>query len=315
MGHVYYRSFSSYLKERFGEKVYRVSLDAGFTCPNRDGTKGYGGCAYCSPAGSWNREISQLQLHQQVQEGKQRIKKRYGAQKYIAYFQAYTNTYAPVEKLKKIYDSVVMDDDFVGIAIGTRPDCIDKEKLSLIASYKRTGREVWIEYGLQTANENTLRLINRQHGIKTFAKAVTMTKTYGIYVSAHVIIGLPDEGREDSIHTASFLAGLPIDGIKIHNLNIIKNTLMAKWYRERKVQPLSMDTYADCVVDFVERLNPTVIVQRLVAESDPRYLIAPLCSMQKQRVLRCIHDHFARRSSYQGKLFSQGVVFENPLSV
>ncbi len=301
----FYRSFSSYLQERFGEKVYRISLDAGFTCPNRDGKIGTGGCAYCSPGGSWKGGTMRLPLHEQVLQGKKIMERRYGAHKYIAYFQAYTNTYAPVETLKKIYDSVVRSDsDFVGISIGTRPDCIDEQKLELISSYRRRGLEVWIEYGLQSANDATLLLINRGHSAEDFSRAVLLTKHYDIMVSAHVIVGLPWEKRDDVIRTARFVASLPVDGIKIHNLNIVKGTKIAEMYRKGELVPLKLDEYAGLAVDFLEHTRPDVIVDRLVAESDPQTLIEPRWSLDKQRALDAVKRMFEMRKSYQGKLVS-----------
>ncbi|MCK5094559.1 MAG: TIGR01212 family radical SAM protein [Spirochaetes bacterium] len=300
----YYRTFSSYLRERYGQKVYRVCLDAGFTCPNRDGTVGTEGCAYCSSRGSWSGSVQVLPLKEQVRIGKAKVRQRYGARKFIAYFQAYSNTYAPVNSLKEIYDSALAgDEDFVGLAIGTRPDCIDREKLELIASYKKTGLEVWIEYGLQSANDSTLRLIGRGHTSEDFSSAVLLTKEYGILVSAHVIIGLPEENREDVVNTAEFLSGLPVDGVKIHNLNIVKDTRMAGLYYEGKIKPLSLLEYAGFAVDFLEHLNPDIVVERLVAESNPVYLIEPRWSLNKQAALNAITGQFMKRDSYQGKLF------------
>ncbi len=302
----YYRSFSSYLKDKFGEKVYRISLDAGFTCPNRDGTLGYGGCAYCSPLGSWNRNLARMTLDDQVKDGKERVKRRYGAKKFIAYFQAYTNTYAPVEELKRIYDSVLLkSDDFVGLAIGTRPDCIDDEKLEMISEYKKMGYEVWIEYGLQSSNEKTLKLINRGHGVDVFIDAVKNTKMYGILVATHVIIGLPGEGRKDIMETAKLVSSLPIDGLKLHNLNIVKGTLMEKWYRKGRVKELSLEEYSNLVVDFLEIISPEVVIQRLIAESPKDILIAPFWPLDKSRAIDFINETFKERKSYQGKLYKK----------
>ena len=300
----YYRSFSSYLKDRYGEKVFRISIDAGFTCPNRDGTLGRGGCAYCSPYGSWDRHLARKTLNEQVREGKERIRRRYGANRFIAYFQAYTNTYAPINELKRIYDSVVRDDsDFVAIAIGTRPDCIDEEKLKMIAEYREMGLDVWIEYGLQSAKSETLKLIRRGHDVDVFEKAVLQTKKYGILVSAHVIIGLPGEDREDIVNTARFLSELPIDGIKLHNLNIVKGTLMEKWYMKGKVRALELEEYASLAVDFLELLPPDVVVQRLIAETDREFLIAPEWVLNKSRAIEYINNTFKERKSYQGILY------------
>jgi radical SAM protein (TIGR01212 family) len=302
---VFYRSFSSYLRERFGEKVYRISLDAGFTCPNRDGKIGTGGCTYCSPGGSWKGKAPRLPLEEQVLQGKGIIGRRYGARKFIAYFQAYTNTYAPVETLKKIYDSVVRSDsDFVGISIGTRPDCVDEQTLELISSYRKHGLEVWIEYGLQSANDATLRLINRGHSAEDFSRAVLRRKHYDIMVSAHVIVGLPREKRDDVIRTARFVEALPVDGIKIHNLNIVRGTKVAEMYRKGELVPLALEEYAGLAVDFLEYTRPEVIVDRLVAESDPETLIEPRWSLDKRRALDAVKRAFEMRKSYQGKLVS-----------
>lgn len=300
----YYRSFSSYLKELFGQSVYRISIDAGFTCPNRNGTIEAFGCAYCSPRGSWNDGLGRLSIDEQVAQQKELIRRRYKAHKFLAYFQAYTNTYAPVKKLKAIYDSVVQgDDDFVGIIIGTRPDCIDREKLDLISTYTEKGLKVWIEYGLQSARERTLKLIERGHGTKVFQDAVLLTHGYGIGVGTHVIIGLPDETETDVHYTADFLADLPVDLIKIHNLNIVENTKMAEWYRSGKVAPLSLDDYANLVVEFLERTAPEVAVARLVAESKKTSLIEPRWSLNKPRAIHRIVTCFKERQSYQGKLY------------
>lgn len=301
-----YRSFSEYLREKFGERVYRVSLDAGFSCPNRDGKLGTEGCAYCCEQGSWGGTGKRLSLEDQVVRGKQIARKRYRAQKFIAYFQAYSNTYADVEVLKRVYDSVVVGDkDFVGIAVGTRPDCVDREKLGLISSYKRMGFEAWIEYGLQSAHDATLQRIGRGHTVQDFKNAVLLTEEYDILVTAHLIIGLPDEGEEEVKRTALFCASLPIHGVKIHNLNIVGNTRMAEWYSEGKIRPLDMEEYAHLVVDFLERIRPDTVIDRLVAESDPTSLIEPRWSLKKHEVIRCIEKEFARRNSFQGKLFSE----------
>jgi radical SAM protein (TIGR01212 family) len=300
----YYRAFSTYLSEKFALRVYRVSLDAGFSCPNRDPNSGKGGCTYCSPEGSWNVEADRLPLEQQVKTGKMKVGRRYKASKFIAYFQAHSNTYAPADTLREIYDSVVLNDgDFVGLMIGTRPDCVDREKLSLIASYKERGLEVWIEYGLQSANDRTLEKIRRGHTAEDFSKTVLLTKDFGIKVCAHVIIGLPGEGSSDIGRTADFLAGLPVDGVKLHNLNIVKGTRMAEEYYRGAVEPLALGEYARLAVDFLERTNPEVVVQRLVAQTGPQWLLGPRWSLNKPKAVGAIVDEFRRRNSYQGRLF------------
>ncbi|KKM15806.1 hypothetical protein LCGC14_1692320 [marine sediment metagenome] len=312
----YYRSFSTYLSEKFDQRVYRVSLDAGFSCPNRNryavirdpavrkGAVGTGGCAYCSAEGSWNGSKKKLSLEDQVKTGKVMIGRRYNASKFLAYFQAYSNTYAPVDTLREIYDSVVLDDeDFVGLIIGTRPDCIDYEKLELISSYKERGLEVWLEYGLQSSNDRTLEIIGRGHTAEDFARAVYMTKDFGISVCAHVIIGLPGESSSDILNTARFLSGLPVEGVKLHNLNIVKGTRMADEYYRGNVMPLALDEYARLAVGFLERISPDVVVQRLVAQTSSRWLLGPEWSLNKPMAVNAIIEEFKRRNSFQGKLF------------
>lgn len=305
MENTYYRAFSQFLKERFGEKVYRICIDAGFGCPNRDGTIAVGGCAYCSPAGSWSVNGSEIPLGLQVRREIERVRRRYGAKKYIAYFQAYTNTYAPLERLKSVYDTVISSGEgIVGMAIGTRPDCVDREKLKLIASYRERGLEVWMEYGLQSASDETLRFIGRGHTVADFRDAVMMTEDYELGVIAHVIIGLPGEGRSHVLKTAGFLADLGVIGVKLHNLNIVEGTRMADWYREGWVKPLEMEEYAGLVVDFLERSDPSLLVVRLVTDSNQGCLIAPRWSLRKQEAIDAIIQAFQRRKSFQGRLSS-----------
>ena len=298
----YYRSYSTYLSELFGEKVYRVCLDAGLGCPNRDGKLGIGGCVFCSDTGSWGGSGQREPLEDQVRREKERVRKRYGVNRFIAYFQAFSNTYAPADVLKGIYDSVLLhDDEIVGLAVGTRPDCIDPSKLGLIASYQHE-KAVWIEYGLQSAHDRTLELIGRGHDVQAFTDAVLQSREHGIGVFAHVIIGLPGEGRRENIETAEYLAGLPIEGVKIHNLNIIRGTMLASWLAEGRVHPLALDEYAERVVDFLERTKPEVAIARLNADTAPDHLIEPKWSLDKNAVRTRIRDVFARRNSYQGRL-------------
>jgi radical SAM protein (TIGR01212 family) len=307
-GHWLYRAYGPYLEERFGEKVYRVCLDAGFRCPNRDGTLGTEGCIYCSDHGSWGIRREAIPLEEQVRLEKERIRKRYGARKYLAYFQAYTGTYASVSQLKKIYDTVMGDDpDMVGMIVGTRPDCVDRQKLELIASYRTDNRQVWIEYGLQSSHDRTLELIGRGHTVQCFTDAVQLTAEFGIGVFAHLIIGLPGEGRSHVTGTAEYLAGLPIDGIKLHNLNIIRGTGLERWLEQGRVQPLQLEEYAERVVDFLERTDPGVVVVRLTADTPPHLLIAPKWSLHKGRAIEHIRRTFLRRGSYQGRIHSRGL--------
>lgn len=292
-----------------------MCLDGGFTCPNRDGHLGRGGCAYCSPVGSWRtgggnmpegRPDAPPSLEQQARREIERVSRRYGARRYIAYFQAYSGTYAEPRTLRRLYDRALgVSPDVVALAVGTRPDCVDSEKLDLLASYRERGYLVWVEYGLQSACDRTLERIGRGHDSRCFAEAARLTAERGIGVFAHVIAGLPGEGTREFRHTADFLATLPVQGVKLHNLNILRGTRMARWYREGRVRPLAMDRYADMVVDFLERTNPRVVVARLVADAPKDLLLAPPWSVRKQEVTGCILRRFRERETEQGRLWSE----------
>jgi len=304
----YYRSYSTYLRERFGERVYRVCLDAGLGCPNRDGKLGVSGCVFCSDRGSWGERGHGSPLEEQLRREKERVRKWYGVNRFIAYFQAFSNTYAPPHALKKIYDSVLSnDEEIVGLAIGTRPDCIDSSILGVISSY-HPRKQVWIEYGLQSAHDRTLELVGRGHDVQAFTDAVLQTNEYGIGVFAHIIIGLPGEGRQENIETAEYLAGLPIEGVKIHNLNIIRGTELETWYDEGRATPLALEEYAERVVDFLERTKPEVAVARLSTDTPPDRLVEPKWSLNKNAVAARIRDEFARRGSCQGLLCPEPMV-------
>jgi hypothetical protein len=246
-------------------------------------------------------------LGAQVEAGKEAARRKHGARKFIAYFQAYTGTYGSVERLREVYGSVLDgDEEFVALAVGTRPDCVDGEKLGLLASYIGRGLDVWVEYGLQTANDETLALVGRGHTVRAFADAVRAARALGIKTSAHVVIGLPGEGRADVLRTADTLGDLAVDGVKIHNLNILAGTRMAEWHARGEFRALGLREYASLVVDFLERLPPETVVERLVTTSDPRLLVEPRWSLEKRAVLEEIRGEFARRASRQGTLRKGG---------
>lgn len=298
----YYR-FSRYLKERFHCIVYKVSVDAGFSCPNRDGTISEDGCIYCNNrAFSFNtRSDSMLKpLKTQIEEGLQYGRKRYNAQKFILYFQAHTNTYAAIETLREKYDVIRNFENIVGLSIGTRPDCINNEILDLIESYSDT-YEVWVEYGLQSIHDNSLETINRGHLYDAFIKALELTRNRDIKVCVHVIIGLPGEKKEDILETAEALGHLKIDAVKMHPLHVIRNTKLDQMYNEKIYTPLLMDEYCGIIGEFLQYLSPQTIIQRITADCPRDMLVAPLWILDKGRVLQTIDRELEKKDIYQGQ--------------
>lgn len=296
----FYNDYNSYLKSRHGCKIYRIGLDAGLTCPNRDGTKGTSGCVYCNNNGSRAPYVDPSKsIGYQIEARILQLKERYSAKKFIAYFQAFTNTYGPVDKLKNIYDTVLPFEEIVGISIGTRPDVIDRDKLSLISSYKNK-YEVWIEYGLQSSHDKTLDLLNRGHTFKDFVNAVELTQEFGILVCVHVILGLPGETRTDMIKTAQRLADLKIDGIKIHPLHVLKGCTLEDMYYDKKIEMMSQDEYTGLVCDFLETVPEDIIVQRLTGQGSAEDHIAPKWALDKTGTIRKIEETFEKRGSRQG---------------
>lgn len=309
-----YYPFSRFLRENFGCKVRKITVDGGFTCPNRDGTVGAGGCAYCvnrsfSPAVQGER----LSIREQVARGIQRVRgprgvetqqaARYerGDTKFIVYFQPFTNTYADVQTLRQRYDDAVAHEGVVGLAIGTRPDCVPDEVLDLIESY--TSRfQVWLEYGLQSAHDRALDRINRGHHWAEFADAAARTQGRGIYICAHVILGLPGETREDMKQTAERVGSLGIDGIKLHHLAIVKGSRLEREYGQGAIETLSCQDYVSLAADFLERLPSTVVVQRLVGDTYGDLLVAPKWLEAKPQIIAAITAELGRRGSHQGAL-------------
>ena len=299
-----YYQYSRYLKELFGQKVYKVTLDAGFSCPNRDGTFSFGGCIFCDTSGSFScAHDSKLSVKEQLYIGIENQRKRFGAQKFISYLQAYTNTYGSIEYLRYVYSQALSHKDVVGISIGTRPDCVNDDKISLISSYSQD-YETWIEYGLQSSNDETLKFINRGHTVQDFIQAVEMTKNKGIKICAHVIIGLPNETKNDVIKTARLLGNLGIDGVKIHLLCVLKNTKLDQMYNNKNIDLLSKEEYVDIVCDFLEEIPPSMTIHRLAGNGLKKILVAPRWLSDKFEILTAIDKELDRRNSYQGKKFN-----------
>lgn len=300
-----YYSFNRYLKETFpGLRVYKIPIDAGFTCPNRDGKVATGGCIYCiNRSFSPNTRLeSRPSIKEQIQRGMDFFRRHYQAQKFIAYFQAFTNTYDEPGRLKSIYDEILSFPDMVGLAIGTRPDCVSEEILSLISTYTRKYL-VWIEYGVQSSHNKTLQLINRGHSYEDFVKAVEITRSRGIKIATHIILGLPGETRADMLTTTLRIGQLGLDGIKIHHLYVARNTPLEKWYNEGKVKVMTLAEYLRLVCDCLERLPENMVIQRLLGELSDESVLAPKWGKSKGTILNLIEKELARRGSYQGRLF------------
>lgn len=297
-----YNQFSEFLKNKFGAKVYKITLDAGFSCPNRDGTISRDGCIFCDDGGSFSQAHSnKLSIEEQVNTGAETLTKRFKAQKFMSYFQAFSNTYKPVNELEKIYKSALCRDDIVGISIGTRPDCVDNDKLALISSFT-PDYYTWIEYGLQSVHDKTLLKINRGHDYKTFLKAYEKTKEKGINVCLHVILNL-FETYEEMMETAKTISKLEPDGVKIHMLCALEGTKLAQMYQNGEIDFMSEDEYVKTVCDFLEYIPPKTTIHRLAGNGLRTELVAPRWIGKKLDCLNKIDREFIRRNSCQGSKF------------
>ncbi|MBQ8681338.1 MAG: TIGR01212 family radical SAM protein [Bacilli bacterium] len=296
-----YHTLNYHVKNKYNCKVVKVSLNAGFTCPNIDGTAGYGGCIYCSKTGSgeFGGDVTKS-LPEQFIEVKEKITKKWPNSKYIAYFQAHTNTYAPVNVLKQKYESVLILENVIGIAIATRCDAISDEVLDYLTELNKK-TNLTIELGLQTIHETTSKLINRCHNLEQFENMVKKLQERHIEVVVHIINGLPHETKEMMIETVKYLNKLNIDGIKIHMLNLTKDTALATYYQKNPFHILTKDEYIDIVINQLEYLNPKIVIHRITADPDPKALIEPTWLLKKFCVLNDIDKEMKKRNTYQGK--------------
>ncbi|MGC8872274.1 MAG: TIGR01212 family radical SAM protein [Caldimicrobium sp.] len=297
-----YYSLNQFLKEKFGEKVRKIPLDAGFTCPNRDGTKGKGGCIYCDLKGSGTGLGQRLSLKEQIEFFLERFKKR-GYQKFIAYFQSFSNTYGPLLKLKETYRIILNYPEIVGLAIGTRPDCIDKEVIKLLKEFQHLGYYLWIELGLQSKHNQTLKLINRGHTFEDFLSAYYLLKEEEIPVVVHIIFGLPKEDREMMLETVETLSELKPEGIKFHALYILEGTPLSELYKAGQVRELSLEEYRSLVGEALSLLPRYTVIHRLTSDPPKEGLLAPLWLLDKNKVLNAITDYMKEKSLYQGKFY------------
>lgn len=296
-----YYDLKSYWRNLFGGNVHKLQIDAGFTCPNRDGYVTTGGCIYCDGRGSKLRQKGALpSVTEQIQSGKKFYKPL--ASKYIAYFQTFTNTYALVEKLQSLYDEALTQEDVIGLSIGTRPDCVGHDVINLLSGYAKK-YHVWLELGLQSIHDKTLQFINRGHSFQQFLDAVDACAGRGINICAHIIVGLPGETDEEILQTARKLAGLPINGIKIHSLLALEGTALGEMYKKGSIKIMSKNKYVSLVADILEILPAEMVIQRLTADGYRDIFLAPDWAKNKLDVLNSINKKLERRDSYQGKYF------------
>jgi uncharacterized protein len=302
-----YNSYAEYFRKEFGQRVQKVTLDAGFSCPNRDGTKGRGGCTYCNnDAFNPSYCIPSKGVSLQIAEGIEFHKVRYRrAKNFLAYFQAFSNTHAPLKQLKSLYDEALSYPGVIGLVIGTRPDCVDDEKLEYFAELSHK-HYIIIEYGIESCYNKTLDKINRQHTFEESVEALHKTASLGIKTGAHLIFGLPGESREEMLEEAELLSNLPINNIKFHQLQIISNTAMAADYaaHPENYSLFTIDDYIDFIITFIERLNPSFVIERFTGEAPPRFLEVPgWKGLRTDQVALLIEQQMERRNTWQGRLY------------
>ncbi len=296
-----YNAFGQYMKDLYGAPVYKVNVDAGFTCPNRDGSASVGGCIYCNNDSF--RPVactSTASVSEQIEKGIPYLRRRYGAEKFIVYFQPFSNTYAPVETLERLYREALDHPGVVGLAIGTRPDCVDEEKIALLESLARD-HFILVEYGLQSIYDHTLGFINRGHDYARFKEAVERTAGRGIRIGAHIILGFPTESREEMLAMADELSRQPIEFLKIHQLQVIRDTVLADQYVGGKFHTFGFLEYIEMVADFLERLSPEIVIQRLFAAAPENILIAPIWNKTRSEFMLELDEFMQSRGSRQGK--------------
>lgn len=299
-----YHTLNYHYRERFNEKVFKVSLDAGHTCPNRDGKIGFGGCIYCSERGSGDYAGKRDRtLSEQFEDVRIRMHEKWANALYVAYFQAYTNTYGPIEQLRENYYAVLEQEGVVGLSISTRPDCLSLEVLDLLSELNEK-TELTIELGLQTMHDQTLTKINRGHDYQSFLSAVEELAFRKIEIVPHIILNLPGESREDMLATAYALSQLPIQGIKIHMLHLLDNTPLVALYERGELAFMTRNQYVELVVDILEILPQELVIHRLTGDGPLQLLIEPRWTLKKWEILNAIDDEFIRRDSWQGKKFN-----------
>jgi len=301
-----YNDFSSFIRRKFNGRVQKVSINAGFTCPNKDGTKGVGGCTYCNN-NTFNPDYCQpiKPIKQQIDEGIEFFSKKYKTQQYLAYFQAFTNTYALLADLKKMYEEALLHEDVIGLVIATRPDSVKDEVLDYLQELAAAGNFIKLEFGLESTKNETLEVINRCQTHEEAIDAFSRAKGRGLHLGGHLILGLPGESKADMLEHARMVSELPINTLKIHHLQIVKHTMMAVQFKKtpEMFTFMELDEYIDFVVDFIELLNPEIIIERFFSESPARMLIYPKYGLKNFEVKHLVEKRLEERNAMQGRLF------------
>jgi radical SAM protein (TIGR01212 family) len=295
-----YSDYNTYLRKLYGQRIQKIAVDTGLSCPNRDGLLSKKGCIYCNSKGSGSGLFAKgLSITDQIEKGKIGAIKKYKAKKFLTYFQSYSNTYTSLSHMKQMYDEALACEGMVGMAIGTRPDCIDKQKLNLIESYTNNYL-VWLEYGLQSVHNSTLKLINRGHSYKDFSNAVQLTRGRGINICTHVILGLPGEDKKMMHETAKVLADSGINGVKLHLLYVIKDTILDQMWKKGEYIPMEQKEYVDMVCNFLELLPKEIIIQRITGDPHAEELRTPMWAGRYRETFNMIQNTLENRDSFQG---------------
>ena len=288
-------TFGRAMLQRYGERIHKIAIDASFTCPNRDGSKGRGGCSFCNNVSFSPNGRTPPAITQQLAAGRRVIRRRTGARKYLAYFQAYTNTYADISRLRQLYDEALAEADVIGLAVGTRPDCVPAEVLDLLASYRQRGYEVWLELGLQSAFDATLQRVNRGHGFAEYRTTLLQARRRGLQVCTHLILGLPGEHEAHYRETLQRVLELGVDGLKLHPLHVVKGTRLANEWRRGEYRPLALDDYVSAATQLILQTPKEVIYHRVTGTASRSILLAPDWCSQKWRVLNRIASELQRQ--------------------
>lgn len=293
-------SFGSAMQEKFGKKLHKLAINAAFTCPNRDGSKGFGGCTFCNNVSFAPHTRRPPGIAAQIDAGKSVVLRRTGARKYLAYFQAYTNTYADVRQLKQSYDTALAQPDVIGLSIGTRPDCVPEPVLALLAGYQQQGYEVWLELGLQSTFDETLRRVNRGHVFADYIDAVRRAKKYALQICTHLIVGLPGESEVMSLRSHQTVVEMGVDGLKLHPLHVVKGTRLARQWHDGEYEPLTQDAYVRIAVEMIKRTPADIVYHRLTGTASDKILLAPAWCQHKWSVLNAIHNRLQQDKAFQG---------------